>query len=223
MENEIKLAEAKPKLTIKHHIKKNKHLSVWIGLIILAAAASALIIYFYTSANKVYIENAQISADQISLAPHSTGILQEVDVNEGDTVSANTVVARVGTELIKTNVAGTIIAVQKNIGAIYNPGQAMVTMIDNSQLKVVGGLDENKGLKDIQVGRAAVFTVDAYPGKKYYGVVEEIKPTSQQSQVIFNISSQRQEQQFNIKVRFDIKVYPELKNGMSAKIWVYKQ
>jgi hypothetical protein len=52
--------------------------------------------------------------------------------------------------------------------------------------------------------------------------VDEVSPTSRQSDVVFNISSQRQEQEFNIKIRFDVNKYPELKNGMSAKSWIYK-
>jgi hypothetical protein len=50
-----------------------------------------------------------------------------------------------------------------------------------------------------------------------------VAPTSEQSDVVFNISDQRPTSQFAIYVRFDTTQYPQLKNGMSAKIWVYKQ
>jgi len=65
--------------------------------------------------------------------------------------------------------------------------------------------------------------VDAFGSKTYKGVVDEVSPTSNQSDVVFNISDQRPTNQFEVKVRFDPTLYPELKNGMSAKIWVYKQ
>jgi hypothetical protein len=54
------------------------------------------------------------------------------------------------------------------------------------------------------------------------GIVDEVSPTSRASDVVFNISDQRPTNQFDVKVRFDPSEYPELKNGMSARIWVYK-
>ena len=108
------------------------------------------------------------------------------------------------------------------IGAQIAPGQTVVEMIDPTQLRVVGKIDENKGLSQIQVGDPATFTVDAFGGKSFTGVVDEIAPTSNQSDVVFNISDQREIQQFDVKVRYDISAYPQLKNGMSARIWIYK-
>jgi multidrug resistance efflux pump len=103
-------------------------------------------------------------------------------------------------------------------------GQATVaTMVDPTQLRVVGSLDENKGLSSVQVGDAATFTVDAFGGKKYQGVVDEVSPTSNQSDVVFNISDARPTNEFSVYVRFDPTLYPELKNGMSARISIYKQ
>jgi hypothetical protein len=88
---------------------------------------------------------------------------------------------------------------------------------------VVGHVQETKGLKYLQVGQAAMFKIDAFGGKKYYGVVDEIGETSRQSGIIFNISDKREVREFDVKVRFDVNAYPELKNGMSAKLWVYKK
>ena len=59
--------------------------------------------------------------------------------------------------------------------------------------------------------------------EQFKGVVDEVAPTSEQSDVVFNISDERPTNQFAVYVRFDPTQYPQLKNGMSAKIWVYKQ
>jgi multidrug resistance efflux pump len=96
-------------------------------------------------------------------------------------------------------------------------------MIDPTQLRVDGQLEEDKGLADVAVGDRAIFTVDAFPGKTYDGVVSEISPTSHVADVVFQVSDQREEQIFDVKVAYDVSKYPELKNGMSAKIWVYKK
>ena len=53
----------------------------------------------------------------------------------------------------------------KIIGKTFNPGQAVVSMIDPAQLRVVGTIDENKGLNEIHVGQLASFTVDAFGSK----------------------------------------------------------
>jgi len=180
-------------------------------------------IYWYITQQTIYIDKSEIDGSQIDLSPETPGVLEETMVNVGDMVSDNTVVARVGDELINAKTAGLIIAVNNNIGKIFNPGQAVVSMIDPATLRVVGHLDENKGLDEVQIGQKVNFTVDAFGSKQYSGVVDEISPTSDQSSVVFNISDTRQIKQFDVKVRFNVDAYPELKNGMSAKMWIYKK
>lgn len=191
-----------------------------IGIVVIAVVIAGGFLYWRTSTTKVSIDNSTISAPQISLSPDTAGELKTVYVNEGDEVPANTVVAQVGNELLKTQIAGIITTVNRQIGTTFNPGTAVVTMVDPNQLRVVGQLDENKGLDRIQVGQAATFTVDAFGGKTYQGVVDEVSPTANSNSVLFNISNERQTQIFNVKVRYDASEYPELKNGMSAKITV---
>ena len=140
---------------------------------------------------------------------------------EGQTIPANTPVALVGTELIKSKVAGTVTNIQNQVGTTFSPGQAIVTMVNPVQLRVVGTIDENKGLDRIQVGQPATFTVDAFGSKQYQGIVDEISPSANSADVVFNISNARETQQFNIKERFDPTQYPELKNGMSAKLTIF--
>ncbi|HVY68101.1 MAG TPA: HlyD family efflux transporter periplasmic adaptor subunit [Patescibacteria group bacterium] len=191
------------------------------GWIVLVAAIAGGLLYWQSSSTRVKIDDSLISAPVIELSPTAGGQLQEVYVNEGDTVAANTPVAKVGDEIIKTKTAGLIVNTQKDIGKSFNPGQAVVGMVDPGELRVVGTIDENKGLDKIRVGQLASFTVDAFGSKKYYGVVDEVSPTSHQTDVVFNISDNRPTQQFDIKVRFDPSQYPELKNGMSAKITIF--
>jgi multidrug resistance efflux pump len=191
------------------------------AFLILAAAGTATYLIF--SSKEISIDSASISAPLINISPMTSGRLNAVYANEGDTLPANAPVALVGTEVIKTKTAGLIVQVTDTIGAQVSPGQTVVEMIDPTQLRVVGKIDENKGLAQIQVGDPITFTVDAFGSKSFNGVVDEITPTSNQSDIVFNISSQRETQQFDIKARFDINAYPQLKNGMSARMWVYEQ
>jgi multidrug resistance efflux pump len=194
-----------------------------IGAIVIIGVVGG-VAYFYVSSKTVYIDSSTISAPLIKLSPTNSGNLQSVFVKVGDTVTANQPVAQVGSEIIEAKANGQIVSVDQNIGEYENAltGQAIVaTMIDPTQLRVVGQLDENKGLSDVAVGDTATFTVDAFGGKTYQGVVDEVAPSAQQESVVFNISDQRPTNQFDVYVRFDPAEYPELKNGMSARIWVY--
>ncbi|HTR19116.1 MAG TPA: HlyD family efflux transporter periplasmic adaptor subunit [Candidatus Paceibacterota bacterium] len=198
----------------------------WIltGLVaLLIAGAAGGFIYLYSTAHEVYVDISSIQAPEIDLSPSTPGILEDVYVNEGDQVPANYTVARVGDQLIQTKVAGIVISVPDTVGAQVNAGSPVVTMIDPTQLRVVGELDENKGLSQVKVGDPVTFTVDAFGGQKFSGVVDEIAPTSNQSGIVFNISDQRATQQFDIKARFNTSEYPQIKNGMSARMWISTQ
>ena len=211
--------EQKP--TVLEKLTKNKWLAgfmiiVMFGLVLVSA------IYFSIAARRISIDNAGVLAPSIVLSPYSSGVLREVYVNEGDRILPNTVVARVGNELVKSVTGGVINTVSDNIGSMMTPAQPLVTMIDTSALRVVGKIAEDKGLSDISVGQRATFTVDAFPGKEYSGIVDEISSVPHQSSIAFSISDKRTVKDFDIKVRFNVSKYPELKNGMSAKITIYK-
>ena len=193
------------------------------GAVILVLAIGAAAYYFLEVAPYVSIETSAIYAPEIDLAPTVGGPLKEMLVNEGDTVQANQPVARVGDELVKTQVAGIITSTNNTLGQSFTAGQTVVTMIDPTQLRVLGHLDEDKGLSDVQVGDKARFTVDAFGGQSFYGTVDSISEEPHQNDVVFDISDKRQVQQFDVKIAYDINAYPQFKDGMSARIWVYKK
>ena len=199
-------------------------IGVIVALVVIGAAGAGL--YYYVSSKTVSIDLSQIQAPLINLSPTNSGVLQAIYVNPGDTVTANQPVALVGNEVVEAQTAGEIVTTNDNIGQFMNTltGQGTVaTMIDPTQLRVVGNLDENKGLDNVEIGDTATFTVDAFGGEQFKGVVDEVAPTSEQSDVVFNISDERPTNQFAVYVRFDPTQYPQLKNGMSARIWVYTQ
>ena len=187
-----------------------------------AVAAVVALIYLWKANDRVYVEKCQIEADPIALSSVSGGRLNTLYVQDGDAVLADTPVAQVGNDIVKSKIAGIITSAPKNIGGNFGPDQTVVTMIDPKSLLLDAQVEEDKGLSDIQVGQKVTFTADAYGTKKYSGVVDSVAPTARTSDVVFNISSARQEQEFDVKIRFDVSEYPELKNGMSAKAWIYR-
>lgn len=190
--------------------------SVFLAAIVVVGAA-----YLFVTRSQVTTDKADIEAPAVVIASAQGGTLQKMLVSAGEQVSANTPVAQVGDQVLRANEAGLVIAAEDTIGKTVSPGEAVVTLIHPQGLRAVAHLDETNGLSALRVGQAAEFTVDAFGSKKYTGVVDEISPSSRQSGVVFNISDAREVRQFDVKIRFDVDRYPELKNGMSAKVTIY--
>jgi multidrug resistance efflux pump len=198
----------------------------WRGVIVLVVlVALAGILYWNDLESKIYIENAQITAPVISINPVTTGVINEIYVSVGDTVRKDQILAKVGDEILHAKTQGVITGVENTPGHLANPlldPQPVISMIDTRELRVTGRVQEDKGLKDIHPGQYVVFTVDAFPSSQYEGVVEKVAPAAREGDIVFSISDKRQEQEFDVTIAYDVTAYPELKDGMSAKMWIYK-
>lgn len=183
--------------------------------------ALAGFLFWQAQKNTILIENSDLEAPIINLTPSAPGILNSLYVKEGDIVEANMQIALVGSQIISIKVGGTVSSAPNVLGSYFSPGQTVASVVNTSEMKVVGQIDETKGLNSLKVGQRATFSVDAFPGKIYEGVVDEISPVSNDNGIIFSISDQRPVKKFEVKVRFNVASYPELKSGMSAKITVY--
>ncbi len=192
-----------------------------LGLALLVVIAVIGLAYWKITQNQVYTDKADIEAPSITISAQKEGVIQKILVSEGQKIPANTSVAQVSDQILKNKDAGIVISAEDNVGKTVTSGEPIVTLIDPSELRVVAHLDEDKGLRDVQVGQNVLFTIDAYGSKKYFGVVDAIGSTSRQSGIVFNISDQREVKQFDVKIRFNPEQYPELKNGMSAKVTIY--
>lgn len=200
---------------------ERRALAVAVAAVVLIGGTIAGLAYVAVSQKVVSIDQSMIQAPEVDLAPSVSGVLRNMYVTEGQVIPPNTVVAQVGDELLKSTSGGLVISAEQNIGENVAAGTPIVKTIDPSQLRVVGQIDENKGLASIKVGDPVTFTVDAFGSQTFTGVVDEISPTSHASGVVFNISDQRQTQTFDVKARYDVTKYPQFKNGMSARMWVY--
>lgn len=178
-------------------------------------------VFYLKKENRVFIDDSLIQTQIINISPSTPGILKEVDVTEGQIVNKGDQLAIVGTGVLRAQEGGLIIGTNKQIGSYLAPSMNAVEMVHPEDFRVVGTLDENKGLKDVRVGQAASFTVDAFPGQTFWGYVDEVSSTANQTNAAFSISSERPTQQFDVYVRFNTEKYPQLKNGMSAKLTIY--
>src|ERR1035437_2653729 len=206
----------------KESILKKPWVQSLAGIVVIILLAGGALVY-KTLSTQVSIENSLISAPTISINPENEGIIQEVYVKAGDNVAVGQALARVGAEVLSAKVAGIVIAVDNAPGQVFQPmaSEPVIQMIDPTALRVVGTLKETEGLSKIKVGDPVSFTVDAFTGKTFSGVVDSISPTSNQTGVVFSISDQRAIQTFDVKVKYDVTANPEFKNGMSVKMNVF--
>ncbi|MEI6280809.1 MAG: efflux RND transporter periplasmic adaptor subunit [bacterium] len=207
--------------TIKQEstIKKPWVISLIYFIVIFGALLAFL--FWQSEKNTILIENSELNAPIINLTPSSPGILNALYVKEGQTIKTNTQVALIGSQIISSKDGGIVVSAAPLLGAYFMPGQTVVSIVNNREMKVIGQIDETKGLRSIKEGQRATFSVDAYPGKNYEGIVNQISPTSNENSVVFSISDKRPVKKFDVNVVFNADDYPELKSGMSAKITVY--
>ncbi len=207
--------------TPKESIFKKPWVQSLTGIFSVLIIVSSVLFYKYISSH-INIDNAVVSSPVISISPESTGILEEIYVRVGDNVTAGQTIGRIGAQILSTKVAGTIIEVTNTPGQVFSPSQSVVKMIDPREFRIIGTIKENDGLSDVKIGNPVSFTVDAFGSKTYTGIVESITPTSKQSGVAFSISDKREIKEFEINVKYDITINREFKNGMSARMKIYK-
>ncbi len=204
----------------KQNIFKKPWLRSLISLVVIFGLLLAFLFWQKTK-DTVFIENSYLEAPIINLTPSEPGTLNALYVKEGDRIPANSQVALVGSQIIYGKVGGIVSFAPVVLGSYFLPGQTVVSVINQEEMKVIGQIEETKGLSRLKAGQQATFTVDAFPGKSYEGIVDQISPVSSDNGVVFSISDKRPVKKFDVKVRFDVIAYPELKSGMSAKVTVY--
>jgi multidrug resistance efflux pump len=201
-------------------LKTKAFLKILIAIVMVTIIVGGFF-YWQTRKGRVFVENALINATLITVTPSTSGRLIEVDVQEGKAVKKGDAIAVVGSETVRSTIDGLVVATNNQVGGSMTPQSSVAQLIDPSQMRVVGTIDENKGLNKLRIGQVASFTVDAYPGKTFWGFVDEVSSTAKQTQLSFSISSERPTQQFQVYVRFPANKYPQLKNGMSSKLVIF--
>jgi len=191
------------------------------GSIFVLIILAGLYVFFQQTTGRIFIDKSLIQAPVITISPSLTGKVQEIDVKEGQTVQVGDVLAIVSSETLRADTDGLIISAADLTGSMVNPQTALIQMIRPVNMRVVGTIDENKGLNDIHGGQVVSFTIDALPGSTYWGYIDEISPSAVAPAFSFSTSTERSTQQFTVYAKFDSSSYPAIKNGMSAKMVVY--
>jgi multidrug resistance efflux pump len=190
-------------------------------VIIIAALLIGGYIGYQLLRDRVSIEDSLVQAPIITISPEVPGAIADIKVYEGERVKRGDTLAIVGTSSLNAYQDGLVVATDNAIGSLASSQTPVVEMINFADMRIAGTIDENKGLNKVQIGQIVSFTVDALPGQTFWGYVDEISPTAKQTQLQFSVSSERPTQQFLVYARFNAYSYPQIKNGMSAKMTVY--
>lgn len=205
-------APAKRKLGRKHKLAI-AWFAVLAGAFGLTIAANVLL----AGRGVVYSDQASVGAPTAAVV--ANGKLTEVDVKVGDMVAKDQVVGAVDGVPVKTKQAGLVVAVSDKIGEAVTAANPVATVADLDSTWVEVKVDEDK-VAPIQVGQAAWFVADAYPGDRIQAIVSEITPVTSDDGLAFTISDKRATKQFTVKLRYDVGRFSKLRPGMSAKAWI---
>lgn len=208
---------------MKNNLKKIRDPKILRAIVLIATVlfVAGGMFFWQIRQGRVVIDDSLVQDPITSIGPATPGKLTEIDIYENELVKKGDPIAVVNGTTLYADTAGLIIMANNQIGSIVSAQNPVAQMIDPSTMRIAGTLDENKGLSDVKVGQVVSFTVDALPEKTFWGYVDEISPSAKTTQVAFSISSERPTQQFVVYARFDAGKYPEIKNGMSAKMTVY--
>ena len=208
---------------MKNLFSKIKNPKVLRALLVIFVAIALIgsYLFYQLLRDRVPIEDSLVQAPIITLSPEAPGKILDIKVYEGEKVKRGDALAIVGTNSLNAYQDGLIVAVDNAIGSIASAQTPVVQMINFADMRVAGTIDENKGLDSVKIGQIVSFTVDALPGEIFWGYIDEISPTAKQTQLQFSVSSERPTQQFLVYARFNAYAYPQIKNGMSAKMTVY--
>lgn len=170
---------------------------------------------------KTAYEAAKARYQQASRAKRSTSLVKNEQTHRLGQNEAAVKLAKANLDLARLNLSYTVITAtcdgitgRKNIheGQLVQPGQAMVDIVDGTDLWVVANYRETQ-LPNIHEGAEVTMTADAVPGVKYKGVVESI---SDATGAAFSLTPQDNATGNFVKVEQRIPVRIRLKGNSKA-------
>lgn len=162
---------------------KRKILIIGILMAIVVALSSIGFYYWYENTYYVSTDDAKVDADFVSVVPQISGKLLELNVDEGDKVTKNEILARqemnnlpdtsVEQSLVRAPIDGIVVKKQGDIGEIISASQTLFTLVDPKNIYVTANVEETK-LEKVKVGQSVEITIDQFGTEKFTGKVKSI-------------------------------------------------
>ncbi len=213
--------------------EKRKILIIGILVAIVLALGGILFYYWYENTYYVSTDDARVSADLVSVTPQISGKLLELNVEDGDVVTQNQILARqemnnlpdssVDQSLVRAPISGIVIKKQGTIGEVWSPGQTLVTLVDPNKLYITADIEETK-LGKISIGQTVDITIDEYDSQKFTGKVKSIGEATNSALSLFSASTSgtftKVVQRIPIKIELD-KFNNKILPGTNAVVKVH--
>ncbi|KGK90273.1 efflux RND transporter periplasmic adaptor subunit [Clostridium sp. HMP27] len=204
--------------------EKRKTLIIGILMVMLVALGGIVYYYWYQNTNYVSTEDAKVSADFVSVTPQISGKLLELNVDEGDKVTKNEILASqdmnglpdtsVEQSLVRSPINGVVVKRQGTVGELLSQGQTLITLMDPSKIYIAANIEETK-LGKVKVGQPVEIAIDQYSSKKFTGKVKSIGEVSNSALSLLSSSTSgtftKVVQRISIKIElddFDSKILP---------------
>ncbi|WP_186430286.1 HlyD family secretion protein [Clostridium sp. BSD9I1] len=204
--------------------EKRKTLIIGILMVMLVALGGIVYYYWYQNTNYVSTEDAKVSADFVSVTPQISGKLLELNVDEGDKVTKNEILASqdmnglpdtsVEQSLVRSPINGVVVKRQGTVGELLSQGQILITLMDPSKIYIAANIEETK-LGKVKVGQPVEIAIDQYSSKKFTGKVKSIGEVSNSALSLLSSSTSgtftKVVQRISIKIElddFDSKILP---------------
>lgn len=162
---------------------KRKILIIGILIAIVVALGSIGFYYWYENTYYVSTEDAKINADFVSVIPQISGKLLELNVDEGDTVTKNEILARqdmnglpdtsVEQSLVRAPIDGIVVKKQGEVGEIFSSSQTLFTLVDPKDIYITANIEETK-LSEVKIGQPVDISIDQFGSEKFTGKVKTI-------------------------------------------------
>jgi multidrug resistance efflux pump len=183
-------------------MKKFKAVLILILVLAVAGGGCGLYYYIYEGKNFFSTEDAQVTANMVTVTPEITGKIISWDVKEGDNVKAGQVLGHQDISMLVTSstinsqalnsTADSIISkadikspidgkvIQSSIvkGQVISPGMEAATIADTTNIFIKANIEETNIFK-IKPSQKVDISIDAYPGKVFTGYVEMIGQATQ--------------------------------------------
>ncbi len=183
-------------------MKKLKGILLLILVLALLGGGYALYYYYNQSQNFFTTENAQVTANFVTVTPEITGKVVTWDIKEGEIVKVGQVLGRQDTSMmvsnsqinsqalsntansgvskaeIKSPIDGKVIQTTTIKGQVLSPGMEAAIIADVSNIYIRANIEETEIFK-ISPGQKVDITIDAYKNKQFAGYVTQIGQATQ--------------------------------------------
>lgn len=178
-------------------MKKMKIVLSLIAVLVLIGGGCVLYYYIYQDVHYFSTENAQVTANMVTVIPEVTGKVTTWNIKEGDEVKAGQVLGHqdIGSLVtssainsqalnstadalaskadIKSPIDGKVIQSDVVKGQVVSPSIGVATIADTSNIFIKANIEETTIYK-IKPGQKVDISIDACPGKTFTGYVESV-------------------------------------------------